>query len=348
MRGPTRDQTAFHGRALARDLPLVAELIADLVRAPHFDEDASRAREAGNPVRAGEAMDAPDDLVHDHLFEAAFEDQPMGRSVLGSEATVRAATAERCAEWIGAVRSVAPDPRGERQGRWRAAGRAGRAAVRGHGRRGGAAGLLRRHSPADAQRATRSRAGASVPRAARRRRGDPGYAALSLFARRWAAGRRRGCSSSCARTAGSPIRSTPGTRVSRCGMVGIGCATERRARRKSIQMARQLVAETAEKSSEAELDRARALAKAGHDDEPRKLLGAGELCREPIEREGRLSSRQRSRTIGLRDTGRSEGRRRTECWLGRARSRASGGSSRCGRHERPLLPSLPSRGPIGA
>src|SRR5436305_12446397 len=34
-----RDQTAFHGRALARDLSLVTELIADLVRAPHLDEE---------------------------------------------------------------------------------------------------------------------------------------------------------------------------------------------------------------------------------------------------------------------------------------------------------------------
>src|SRR5207248_9963577 len=32
-----RDQTVFHGRVLSGDLPLVAELIADLVRAPHFD-----------------------------------------------------------------------------------------------------------------------------------------------------------------------------------------------------------------------------------------------------------------------------------------------------------------------
>ena len=32
-----RAQTAFHGRGLARDLPLVAEVIADLVRAPHLD-----------------------------------------------------------------------------------------------------------------------------------------------------------------------------------------------------------------------------------------------------------------------------------------------------------------------
>src|SRR5216110_3750081 len=34
-----RDQTVFHGRALARDLKLVSKLIADLVRAPHFDEE---------------------------------------------------------------------------------------------------------------------------------------------------------------------------------------------------------------------------------------------------------------------------------------------------------------------
>ena len=37
----------------------------------------------------GEATDAPDDLVHDHLFEAAFGGQAIGRPVLGSEQTVR-------------------------------------------------------------------------------------------------------------------------------------------------------------------------------------------------------------------------------------------------------------------
>src|SRR4051795_10202480 len=87
-----RDQTAFHGRALARDLPLVAELIADLVRKPHFDEAHLEREKQVILSELGEAMDSPDDLVHDHLFEACFEGQPIGRSVLGSEATVRAAT----------------------------------------------------------------------------------------------------------------------------------------------------------------------------------------------------------------------------------------------------------------
>jgi predicted Zn-dependent peptidase len=34
-----RDQTVFAGRALPRDLPLLAELIADLARAPHVDPE---------------------------------------------------------------------------------------------------------------------------------------------------------------------------------------------------------------------------------------------------------------------------------------------------------------------
>jgi predicted Zn-dependent peptidase len=96
----SRDQTAFHGRALARDLPLVAELIADLVRAPHFD-DAHLEREKQVILsELGECVDSPDDLVHDHLFEAAFDGQSIGRSVLGRAETVRAIASTDCFGWL--------------------------------------------------------------------------------------------------------------------------------------------------------------------------------------------------------------------------------------------------------
>src|SRR5215213_8964569 len=96
----SRDQTAFHGRALAKDLPLLAELIADLVRAPHFD-DAHLEREKQVILsELGECVDSPDDLVHDHLFEAAFEGQAIGRSVLGREETVLAVTGRDCRDWL--------------------------------------------------------------------------------------------------------------------------------------------------------------------------------------------------------------------------------------------------------
>ena len=96
-----RDQTAFHGRALARDLPLVGELIADLVRAPHFDDEHLEREKQVVLSEIGECIDSPDDLVHDHLFEAAFEGQPIGRSVLGRQETVQSVTREDCLAWIG-------------------------------------------------------------------------------------------------------------------------------------------------------------------------------------------------------------------------------------------------------
>jgi predicted Zn-dependent peptidase len=95
-----RDQTVFHGRALGRDLSLVAELIADLVRAPHFDEDHLEREKQVILSELGESVDSPDDLVHDHLFEAAFDGQPIGRPVLGTEASVCAVTRRDCFEWL--------------------------------------------------------------------------------------------------------------------------------------------------------------------------------------------------------------------------------------------------------
>src|SRR4028119_2429713 len=96
----SRDQTAFHGRALAKDLPLLGGLIADLVRAPHFDDEHLAREKQVILSEIGECFDSPDDLVHDHLFEAAFAGQAMGRSVLGREATVQAIAREDCVRWL--------------------------------------------------------------------------------------------------------------------------------------------------------------------------------------------------------------------------------------------------------
>src|SRR5260221_5077597 len=95
-----RDQTVFTGRALARDLPLLAELIADLVRAPHLEAEHLEREKQVILSELGEATDAPDDLVHDHLFEAAFGGQQIGRPVLGNEQTVRAASRQDCCDWL--------------------------------------------------------------------------------------------------------------------------------------------------------------------------------------------------------------------------------------------------------
>jgi len=95
-----RDQTVFYGRTLAKDAQLLCEILTDMIRAPHMaDEHLTREKDV-ILSELGEVVDAPDDLVHDHLFEAAFDGQPLGRSVLGTAETLRAITRDDCLAWI--------------------------------------------------------------------------------------------------------------------------------------------------------------------------------------------------------------------------------------------------------
>ncbi|HEY0628550.1 MAG TPA: pitrilysin family protein [Sphingomicrobium sp.] len=96
-----RDQTAFHARTLAPDVGLALELIADLVRAPKLDETELEREKLVILSELGECLDAPDDLIHDRLFEAAFGDQPLARPVLGNEATIQGLTRADCLAWLG-------------------------------------------------------------------------------------------------------------------------------------------------------------------------------------------------------------------------------------------------------
>ena len=96
----SRDQTLFHARTLAADVGLALELIADLVRAPRLDEAELEREKLVILSELGECLDAPDDLIHDRLFEAAFGDQPLARPVLGNEASISGLTRGDCAQWL--------------------------------------------------------------------------------------------------------------------------------------------------------------------------------------------------------------------------------------------------------
>jgi predicted Zn-dependent peptidase len=69
-------------------VPLAVELIADMIVAPHFAA-ADLEREKDVVLQElGEARDTPNDIIFDDLWCAAFADQPLGRPVLGEEATI--------------------------------------------------------------------------------------------------------------------------------------------------------------------------------------------------------------------------------------------------------------------
>jgi predicted Zn-dependent peptidase len=81
----SRDSTLFSARLLSGDLPLGVEIIADLVRHPHFDEVELEREKRVVLQELGEARDTPGEIVFDHLQAVAFPGQALGRSILGDE-----------------------------------------------------------------------------------------------------------------------------------------------------------------------------------------------------------------------------------------------------------------------
>jgi predicted Zn-dependent peptidase len=260
-----RDQTVFHGRALARDLALVAELIADLVRAPHFDEDHLAREKQVILSELGESMDSPDDLVHDHLFEAAFDGQAVGRPVLGTAQTVRAVTRRDCVEWLdeqfvpsrlvfSASGKVEP-PEVLKLAERLFGDIEEKAAPPVEPARftGGA-----RNDSRSFEQAHWCLAFEGLPA------GDPRNPALALFVQALGGGTSSRLFQELREERGLAYSIYAWNQAfADTGLVGIGCAAERPRAAESVELAREVLAATAEQVSEAELNRARAQMEAG-------------------------------------------------------------------------------------
>jgi len=96
----SRDATVFHARVLPADLSLAVDIVSDLVRAPRFDAAELEREKAVVLSELGEARDTPDDIVFDHLQAAAFKGQPFGRPVLGDEISIAAIDAPALHDWL--------------------------------------------------------------------------------------------------------------------------------------------------------------------------------------------------------------------------------------------------------
>jgi predicted Zn-dependent peptidase len=84
------ESTSYYARILAGDVPLALDILADILQDSVFDPDELAREKHVIGQEIGAALDTPEDLVFDHFQEAAFPDQPIGRPILGSVATVGA------------------------------------------------------------------------------------------------------------------------------------------------------------------------------------------------------------------------------------------------------------------
>jgi predicted Zn-dependent peptidase len=94
------ETTAYYARVLRADVPLALDVLSDILADPSFDP-AELQREQNVIVQEiGAAEDTPDDLIWDRLQETAYTDQPIGRSILGTPATVRGFDRSRLAHYL--------------------------------------------------------------------------------------------------------------------------------------------------------------------------------------------------------------------------------------------------------
>ncbi len=86
------ERTSYFVRCLSEDAPEMLDIALSMVFAPDHPTDEIEREKGVVLQEIGEAADQPDDLVFELAQQATFPDHPLGRPVLGTEATLRSVT----------------------------------------------------------------------------------------------------------------------------------------------------------------------------------------------------------------------------------------------------------------
>ncbi|GHE91794.1 peptidase M16 [Aliiroseovarius zhejiangensis] len=97
----SREVTAYYVRVLKDDVALGLDVISDIVLNPVFDDSEIEIERGVILQEIGQALDTPDDVIFDWLQEAAFPDQPMGRTILGPVERVRSFSKNDLSAFVG-------------------------------------------------------------------------------------------------------------------------------------------------------------------------------------------------------------------------------------------------------
>ena len=84
------ETTSYYARILKTDVGLGLDILGDILRNSAFDRDELEREKHVILQEIGAARDTPDDRVFDLFSEAAYPEQPIGRSILGTADTVSA------------------------------------------------------------------------------------------------------------------------------------------------------------------------------------------------------------------------------------------------------------------
>jgi len=86
------ETTAYYARMLKGDIPLAIDMLGDILRNPKFDAGELAREQDVILQEIAAAEDSPDDEAYDLVQDAAFAGQALGRTILGTRASVRGLT----------------------------------------------------------------------------------------------------------------------------------------------------------------------------------------------------------------------------------------------------------------
>ncbi len=90
----SREFTAFYAKMLKEDVELAVDVIADFIAHPLFDEMEMQKEKEVVVQEIKQSIDTPDDAIFDYFQETAFQNDPIGRTILGPADTVRSFSPE--------------------------------------------------------------------------------------------------------------------------------------------------------------------------------------------------------------------------------------------------------------
>jgi len=96
----SREFTAFYAKMLKNDAELAIDVLADFIMAPTF-EATEMAKEKEVVIQEiKQSFDDPGDIIFDYFNEQAYNNQAIGRNILGTEERVHGFNAERMREYM--------------------------------------------------------------------------------------------------------------------------------------------------------------------------------------------------------------------------------------------------------
>lgn len=95
-----REFTAFYAKMLKNDVELAVDVISDIIQNSTFPQDELTKEQDVVVQEIKQSLDTPDDIIFDYMQMSAFPDQPIGRMILGDEASVRSFSRETIKSYL--------------------------------------------------------------------------------------------------------------------------------------------------------------------------------------------------------------------------------------------------------